>query len=100
MGKTSTTAKNKYNAKAYDRIALTVKKGQKEVISHYAKVIRGVSLQKFINDAIKKEMSVGYPDICPECGCLYLIGASEPPNCRCNYPQYDIVMNATKDSSG
>ena len=32
MSKAQTKASNKYNAKAYDRIALQVKKGQKEQI--------------------------------------------------------------------
>ena len=30
MGKSQTIAKNKYNAKSYDRISVTVKKGVKE----------------------------------------------------------------------
>ena len=32
MTKPATIAKNKYNAKAYDRIALQVKKGEKDKI--------------------------------------------------------------------
>ena len=37
QGKSSTKAKNKYNAKAYDRVALQVKKGSKQKISDIAK---------------------------------------------------------------
>ena len=36
MGKTSSAVKNKYNAKAYDRINLTMPKGKKEVIQNHA----------------------------------------------------------------
>jgi predicted DNA binding CopG/RHH family protein len=55
MGKTSTTAKNKYNAKAYDAIPLRVKSGQKEIIKAFADS-KGMSMQGFINEAIKKAM--------------------------------------------
>ena len=99
MGKTSTVSKNKYNAKAYDQINFKVKKGQKAVISHYATVIKGVSLQKFINDAIKAAMADGYPDKCPKCGGQYLISLSDPPFCRCNHDSYDDIMQAMKSSS-
>lgn len=51
MGKTSTTAKDKYNAKAYDDIRLRVPKGQKEVIQAYAEQ-QGESLNGFINRII------------------------------------------------
>ena len=51
MGKTSTASKRKYNEKAYDRINLTVKKGQKESIQQHAEN-HGESLNGFINRAI------------------------------------------------
>ncbi len=35
-GKTSTASKNKYNAKAYDRINVVVKKGMKPLIKELA----------------------------------------------------------------
>ena len=35
-GTAQTRAKNKYNAKAYDRIALQVKKGRKETLKAHA----------------------------------------------------------------
>jgi uncharacterized protein (DUF1778 family) len=58
MGKTSATVKNRYNAKAYDRINLTVPKGQKEIIKAHAEA-NGESLngfiQRAINETIKKE---------------------------------------------
>ena len=55
MGKTSTTAKDKYNAKAYDDIRLRVPKGQKEVIQAYAEQ-QGESLNGFLNRLIIEAM--------------------------------------------
>lgn len=56
MAKSSTIAKNKYNAKAYDRIALQVKKGQREVIRKYAES-KGMSLNGYINRLIESDMN-------------------------------------------
>lgn len=44
-------ATNKYISKAYDRINLTVPKGQKEAIKNHAEA-RGESVNGFINRAI------------------------------------------------
>ncbi len=55
MGKTSAAVKNKYNAKAYDRIALMVPKGEKEKIKALAKR-HNESLNGFISRIIKQEM--------------------------------------------
>ena len=55
MGKTSTASKQKYNDKAYDRIALTVKKGEKDIIKAYAES-KGMSLNGYINKLIKDDM--------------------------------------------
>lgn len=54
-GTPQTRAKNKYNAKAYDRIALQVKKGRKDIIKAHAEN-RGESLNGFINKAIDEKM--------------------------------------------
>lgn len=54
-GTPQTRAKNKYNAKAYDRIALQVKKGLKDIIKAHAEN-RGESLNGFINKAIDEKM--------------------------------------------
>jgi len=51
MGKASTKAQNKYIAKAYDRVNLTLPKGQKETIQAHAEA-RSESLNGFINRAI------------------------------------------------
>lgn len=53
MTNPSTTAKNKYNAKSYDRVALQVKKGKKETIKAHA-LNQGESLNGFINRAIEE----------------------------------------------
>ena len=55
MGKTSSASKNKYNEKAYDRINLTVPKGQKEVIKAHAES-KGESVNGFIQRAIQTTM--------------------------------------------
>ena len=55
MGKTSSAVKNKYNAKAYDRINLTMPKGKKEVIQNHAEE-RGESTNAFINRANNETM--------------------------------------------
>lgn len=55
MGKASTKAQNKYIAKTYDRINLTVPKGQKEVIQAHAQE-RGESVNGFISRAIQEQM--------------------------------------------
>ena len=55
MGKTSSAVKNRYIAKAYDRINLTVPKGQKEIIQAHADA-RGEKVNTFINRAIGETM--------------------------------------------
>lgn len=51
MGKASTKAHNKYIAKAYDRINLTVPKGKKDTIQAHAEA-QSESVNGFINRAI------------------------------------------------
>lgn len=55
MGKASTRAQNKYIEKAYDRINLTVPKGEKDVIKAFAES-RGESVNGFIYRAICEAM--------------------------------------------
>lgn len=50
-GKTSAASKNKYNAKVYDRINLTVPKGKKEIIQAHAEA-NNESVNGFINRAV------------------------------------------------
>ena len=54
-GTSATRAKNKYNAKAYDRLHVSVKKGQKEEIEKVA-ASQGLSTNAFIVQAIDKAM--------------------------------------------
>ena len=61
MGKTSAAVKNKYAAKAYDRIQLVVKKGKKAEIKAYAET-HGYSLNSFINEAIDEKMNKPAPE--------------------------------------
>lgn len=56
MGKASTRAQNRYIAKAYDRINLTVPKGKKDTIQTHAET-QGESVNGFINRAIDHQIS-------------------------------------------
>lgn len=55
MGKTSSTVKDKWNAKTYDEIKVRVSKGQKEQIQAHAEA-HSESLNGFINRAIGETM--------------------------------------------
>lgn len=52
-GKTSTASKNKYNAKAYDRLNVVVKKGVKPLIQQLADQ-KGMSVNGLITYALEK----------------------------------------------
>lgn len=56
MGKTSSAVKNRYNAKAYDRIILAVPKGEKEQYQKHAQQ-KSMSLTALIRELLKKDMS-------------------------------------------
>ena len=47
----------RYNKKAYDRINIIVKKGQRQIIKDFA-ASQGKSLNRFILDAVEKEMKL------------------------------------------
>ena len=55
MGKASTKAQNKYIAKAYDRVNLTMPKGKKDAVQAHA-TQQGESVNAFINRAIDEAM--------------------------------------------
>lgn len=55
MGKAATRAKNKYNAENYERISLSVPKGQKEAIKIHAEA-NGESVNGYINRLIDEDM--------------------------------------------
>lgn len=48
----------RYNKKAYDRINIIVKKGQRQIIKDYA-ASQGKSLNRFVLDAVEAEMNKG-----------------------------------------
>ncbi len=48
----------RYNKKAYDRINVIVKKGQRQIIKDFA-ASQGKSLNRFILDAIEAQMKEG-----------------------------------------
>ncbi len=52
----------RYNKKAYDRINVIVKKGQREIIKAFA-ASQGKSLNRFICDAIEYQMKQAEQDI-------------------------------------
>lgn len=55
MAKTSAEVKNRYNAKVYDRIALSVRKGDKDRYKTAAESV-GMSLNEFIRFCVEKEL--------------------------------------------
>lgn len=57
MGKASTKAQNKYIAKTYDRINLTVPKGRQADIKAFVEE-RGESVNGYINSLIRADMGL------------------------------------------
>ncbi len=55
MSKPQTRASNKYNAKAYDRLAIQVKKGRKSEIQAAAQK-QGESLNAYVVKAVEQRM--------------------------------------------
>lgn len=56
MGKAATRAQNRYISKAYDRINLVVRKGQRDIIRAHADRL-GLSVNSFIQRAIDTAMA-------------------------------------------
>ncbi len=54
-GRASAASKNKWNAKTYDRVNLTMPKGKKEVLQAHAEA-QGESVNAYINKAIDQRM--------------------------------------------
>lgn len=57
MGKTSSTVKNRYNAKTYDRIQVVVPKGRKAAIEAHAKQ-KGESVNGLVNALLRADMGL------------------------------------------
>lgn len=56
--KTSTAVKARYNAKAYDQVAIRIPKGKREVYKAFAES-KGKSLTGLITELIEREMTLG-----------------------------------------
>lgn len=54
MGRTSTAVKQRYNAKAYERVYLTVKKGKKALIERRAELL-GLSVNAYLVSLIDRD---------------------------------------------
>lgn len=57
MGKTSASVKNRWNAKAYDRIGLVVPKGRKETLEQRAQET-GESVNGYLNRLIREDLGL------------------------------------------
>ena len=66
MGKAATRAKNKYNGANYDRVALSVPKGDKERYKAAAEA-RGMSLNQFIIYCIEEQAAPHKMATCRDC---------------------------------
>ena len=55
--KTSTAVKRRYNEKAYDRLAITIPKGQKTSVEAYAQS-RGLSVNGLINALLREALAL------------------------------------------
>ena len=53
MGKTSATVKNRYNAKAYDRVSIMLPKGRKADVEALARE-RGESVNGLVNGLLRE----------------------------------------------
>lgn len=60
MGTAETRAKNKFNKKNYDRLAVFVPKGDRELIKAVAKS-KGYSMNEFILKAVYRELGKHSP---------------------------------------
>lgn len=57
MSKTSSTVKNRYNAKAYDQLPIRIPKGMKKAVEAHAKS-KGESVNGFVNNLIRADMGL------------------------------------------
>ncbi len=57
MGKTSSAVKNRYNAKAYDRISLMLPKGRKAAVEAHAQR-KGESVNGLVNALLRADMGL------------------------------------------
>lgn len=55
--KTSSAVKQKYNQKAYDRLAITIPKGRKETVEEYTEQ-KGVSVNGLVNRLLRETIGL------------------------------------------
>lgn len=61
MSKTSSTVKNRYNAKAYDQLPIRIPKGMKKAVEAHAKS-KGESVNGFVNTLLRSNMGLSEGD--------------------------------------
>ena len=59
--KTSTAVKNRYNAKAYDRVGLMLPKGRKADVEAYV-IKNGESVNGYVNRLMREDMGISDED--------------------------------------
>jgi len=57
MAKTSSAVKQRYNEKAYDRLAITIPKGRKADVDSYAKA-HGESINGLVNSFLRNALEM------------------------------------------
>lgn len=57
MGRTSTSVKQRYNEKAYARLAITIPKGQKQAVEAHA-ASKGESVNGLVNALLREDMGL------------------------------------------
>lgn len=59
--KTSSAVKQRYNEKAYDRLAITIPKGQKAIVEEHAKS-KNLSVNGLVNALLRAELNLSEED--------------------------------------
>ena len=57
MGKTSSTAKNRYNQTTYDRVEIVIPKGRKADITAHAQS-KGLSVNGLVGDLLRTDLNM------------------------------------------
>lgn len=57
MGKTSSTAKNRYNQKTYDRVEIVIPKGRKADITAHAQS-KGMSVNGLVGELLRADLNM------------------------------------------
>ena len=57
MGKTSSTVKNRYNQKTYDRVEIVIRKGRKADITAHAQS-KGLSVNGLVGELLRADLNM------------------------------------------